>query len=163
MNRRTSKWLPATAAALFALLAATVMMISPDPEDRPLVTVYMQSGCATCLAWLKYLNRNGFRATLGDESKWQEIRSRARLPPSFRAPHTAVVEGLFVEGHVPAREIYKVLRSRSASDVKGIVVAGTPAGAPGVNASLPEPYTVFLVHDSGLMKAIALYNHGPHL
>jgi hypothetical protein len=163
MRRRASLWLPAAAAAIVAVLAGAVMMISPDTDERPRVTVYMQSDCATCLAWVRYLNRSGFRATVGEESKWEEVRARIRLPPSFRAPHTALVGELFIEGHVPAHEIHKVLRSRSVSAVKGLVVAGTPAGAPGVNASLPEPYTVFLVHDSGLMKPVALYNHVPHL
>ena len=163
MKRGASVGMPALAGAILALLAGTVLMISPDPEERPQVTVYMQSGCATCLEWVRYLNRHGFRATVGEESKWQEVRTQIRLPPSFRAPHTALIEGLFIEGHVPAREIHDVLRSRSASKVKGIVVAGTPAGAPGVNAAFPEQYTVFLVLDSGLMKPIAFYNHAPHL
>jgi hypothetical protein len=163
MKRRSSTGLLVAAGTILVLLAWFVMAISPDPEDRPLVTVYMQGDCATCLEWIKYLNRHGFRAIVGEESKWQEIRSRVRLPPAFRAPHTALVEGLFVEGHVPAREIHKILQSRPAYGVKGLVVAGTPAGAPGVNAALPEPYTVFLVHESGLMKPVAHYNHAPHL
>jgi hypothetical protein len=139
MKRRSPTGLLAAAAGtVFALLAWFVMAISPDPEERPLVTVYMQSDCATCRAWIQYLNQNGFRAAPGEDSEWQRVRARVPLPlpPSSRAPHTALVEG------------HKVLQSRSASGVKGLVVAGTPAGAPGVNAALPEPYIVFLVHDA---------------
>lgn len=163
MKRSRSIWLLVAAGTIFAVLAWIVMAISPASQDKPHVTVYMQRGCETCLEWVSYLNRHGFRATVGEQSKWEEIRSQVRLPPSFRAPHTALVEGLFIEGHVPAREIHKVLQSRPASGVKGLVVAGTPAGAPGVNAALPEPYTVFLVHESGLMKPVAHYNHARHL
>jgi|GEM_PF-1336161 len=162
-RKRHSLLLSAVGVLAFVLVAAVIVLISPDEQDRPAVTVYMPRGCATCLAWVRYLNRNGFRATVGAESEWADVRSRVRLAPALRAPHTALVEGLFIEGHVPAREIHKVLKKRSTSSVKGILVAGAPRGAPGVVSAVPEPYVVFLVHASGLLEPIALYNHAPHL
>lgn len=162
-RRRSS--LRLLAIGLFSLigLSTTIALITPNHAERPVIVVYMPAACDTCLAWMSYLNRNGFRAMAGEAERWEQVRSQVPLSPELRAPHTALVEGYFVEGHVPAREIHQLLRWRPAAIVKGLAVLGVPAGAPGLNAALPQPYTVYHVHESGVMEAVAFYNHVPHL
>ena len=57
--------------------------------------------------------------------------------------HSMEIEGYTIEGHVPAREIERLLRERPEG-VKGLSVAGMPAGSPGMEVSggVTQPYQV---------------------
>jgi len=46
--------------------------------------------------------------------------------------HTALVGGYFVEGHVPASDIQRLLAD--APDGRGLTVPGLPMGSPGMGA-----------------------------
>jgi hypothetical protein len=53
------------------------------------------------------------------------------LPEAFGSCHTAVVDGYVVEGHVPAREISRMLKERPRA--VGLAVPGMPVGSPGMD------------------------------
>lgn len=61
--------------------------------------------------------------------------------------HTAVVSGYVIEGHVPAREIQRLLNERS--NAKGLAVPGMPAGSPGMEGSRSDPYSVLVFDGAG--------------
>ena len=63
-----------------------------------------------------------------------------------------MVDGYAIEGHVPAREIKRLLAERPKA--RGLAVAGMPGGSPGMEGSQPEPYDVLLVKPDG---ATAVY------
>ena len=69
--------------------------------------------------------------------------------------HTAIVEGYAIEGHVPAREIKRLLAERPKA--RGLAVAGMPGGSPGMDSSRSEPYDVYLVHPDGRYTVYARY------
>lgn len=72
--------------------------------------------------------------------------------------HTAEIGGYFVEGHVPADDIKRLLRERP--DAKGLTVPAMPAGSPGmeVPSGKVDPYDVFLVLKDGTTSVYA--HHG---
>ena len=70
-------------------------------------------------------------------------RRRYGIPDALAGCHTAVVEGYAIEGHVPAREIRRLLKERPKA--KGLAVPGMPAGSPGMPSKKPQPYDVLLV------------------
>lgn len=140
-------------------VAIATLFIAIAPREEPLVTVYMQPDCSSCRRWMEYLNARGFRTEIGKKSDWAAVRARFRLAPGFRGAHTAVVDGLFVEGQVPAGDIHSVLQLRGHVHIRGLVVPGLPRGSPGVDSVFPEPYTVFAVQSSGLMRPFAVHNH----
>jgi hypothetical protein len=69
--------------------------------------------------------------------------------------HTAEVGGYFVEGHVPAADIQRLLREKPKA--KGLVVPGMPAGSPGmeVPSGQVDPYDVLLVGMDGSTRVYA--------
>jgi hypothetical protein len=69
------------------------------------------------------------------------------VPADLQSCHTATV-GSYVEGHVPAKEILRVLAERpTATD---LAVAGMPIGSPGMEiAGQSEKYDVVLFGASG--------------
>ena len=154
-NRRTDRWFIAAAALALGFAAGIVAYLAPG--EYPVMTVYMQPDCKSCRDWMRYLAAHGFRTRIGAASEWPAIRARFRLPPRFRGLHTGVVDGLLIEGHVPAGEIHSVLAKPDHAHIRGLVVPGMPRGAPGLPAMSTEPYVVYAMQDSGLMRPISTH------
>jgi hypothetical protein len=71
--------------------------------------------------------------------------------------HTAEVGGYFVEGHVPANDVLRLLKEKP--DAKGITVPRMPIGSPGMEVGdEKEPYDVILVKKDGTTEVYA--SHG---
>jgi len=83
-------------------------------------------------------------------------RRKHGIPDALGSCHTAVVEGYAIEGHVPAREVKRLLAQRPKA--RGLAVPRMPAGSPGMEGSHREPYDVFLVLPDGSQKLYARYN-----
>ena len=85
------------------------------------------------------------------------FRRKAGIPDHLGSCHTAMVEGYAVEGHVPAREIKRLLAQRPKA--RGLAVTGMPAGSPGMEQTQHrEPFDVMLVLPDGSQKLYARYN-----
>jgi hypothetical protein len=76
-----------------------------------------------------------------------QYRARYGIPDAIGGCHTAVIEGYAIEGHVPAREIKRLLAERPKA--RGLAVAGMPRGSPGMEDSKSDPYEVLLVRHDG--------------
>lgn len=151
---------------IFALLMTGMgilfAFLAPSDAEKPIVIVYMHDDCQTCRRWMNHLAAHGFRPIAGKRSEWAAVRSRFKVPAGFRGRHIAIVDGLFLEGHVPAGDVHRVLNARNHARIKGLVVPGMPKGAPGLEAGLPQAYFVYAVHESGLLRPIATYHHTIH-
>ena len=145
--------------ALLAALGAFFYSLAPSESEKPQITVYMQADCETCVRWEEYVGSHGFRTKRGPSSQLAHIRAQFKLPPGFRGLHTAVVDGLYVEGHVPTSDIQFVLARPDHRHIKGLVVPGLPPGAPGVDDRLAKSYATYAVYEAGMMRVITLHNH----
>lgn len=158
-SRSRRKWLLNTVLLALGALLAGLMIYPLLLWNEPQVTIYMRDDCTTCAAWRGYLRSQGFRTRLGAPAEWPVVRSRFHLPPAFRGRHTAVVEGLMLEGHVPADAIRAVLAMPGHGHIRGLVVPDIPDGAPGLFSFVPGPYVVYAVMDAGLLRPIGEYQH----
>jgi hypothetical protein len=81
------------------------------------------------------------------------------MPTRYGSCHTARIGGYVVEGHVPAREIRRVLAEKP--DAIGIAVPGMPVGSPGMDGpeygGRRDPYDVVLVLRDGSSRVYASY------
>jgi hypothetical protein len=59
------------------------------------------------------------------------VKRRLAVPHDLEARHTGVVDGYFIEGHVPAGDIVQLLKERPKA--RGLAVPGAPRGAPGLD------------------------------
>jgi len=82
-------------------------------------------------------------------------RARFGIPDTSGGCHTAVVQGYAIEGHVPAREIKRLLAERPKA--RGLAVPGMPAGSPGMPSTRPQPYDVLLVKPDGTTAVFQSY------
>ena len=71
------------------------------------------------------------------------IKKKFRVAPELRACHMAVIDGYVIEGHVPAREVIRLLKDRPMAI--GLAVPGMPIGSPGMEqGSRQDPFQVIL-------------------
>ena len=85
----------------------------------------------------------------------EATRARFGISHALGSCHTAVSEGYAIEGHVPAREIKRLLAERPKA--RGLAVPGMPAGSPGMESSRGVPYDVMLVLPDGSPTVYARY------
>lgn len=85
----------------------------------------------------------------------ERYRARYGIPDALGSCHTAVIDGYAIEGHVPAREIKRLLAERP--NARGLAVPGMPAGSPGMEGSRSVPYDVLLVLPDGKHHIYAQY------
>jgi len=82
-------------------------------------------------------------------------RARYGIPAAMGSCHTAIVEGYAIEGHVPVREIKRLLAERPKA--RGLAVPGMPGGSPGMEGNRSVPYDVLLVLPDGSYRVYARY------
>jgi len=71
-----------------------------------------------------------------------------QVPAALQSCHTAIIGNYVVEGHVPVREIKRLLDEKPKAT--GIAVPGMPIGSPGMEQGVRrESYQVFLFRDGG--------------
>lgn len=131
---------------------------SVPPAGNDHVLVHKSPTCGCCSKWVEHLRANGFTVEVRDEADVAPAKRRLGVPAAMASCHTAEVGGYFVEGHVPAADIRRLLTQRPA--VRGIAVPGMPAGSPGME--LPDgrvtPYTVHQIDGEGAVSDFA--QHG---
>lgn len=105
---------------------------------------------------MDHLRANGFRVKPVNVDDASVYRARYGIPHAYGGCHTAVVAGYAIEGHVPAREIRRLVAEKPKA--RGLAVPGMPIGSPGMEQGPRlEPYDVLLVHDGGKASVYASY------
>ena len=139
-----------------AFAAATLPL---QAQSLPLVEVWKDPDCGCCKDWVKHLQANGFRVKTYDEGN-TDARKRLGLPDKLGSCHTAKVGGYVVEGHVPARDIQRLLREKPQA--LGLTVPGMPVGSPGMDGpeygGRKDRYDVLLVAANGSTRVYQRYN-----
>ena len=123
------------------------------------LAVSRDAGCGCCLAWVGRMAEAGrFTATVTDEENLSDLKQLLGVPSDLASCHTAVVESLIVEGHVPAEEILRLLSVRPR-DVIGIAVPGMPLGSPGMEVAdrRRDAFAVFAFRADGARTVFADY------
>jgi len=83
-------------------------------------------------------------------------RRKYGIPEHLSSCHTATIEGYAIEGHVPSREVKRLLAQRPKA--RGLAVAGMPSGSPGMESTRHrDAFDVLLVLPDGTTKVYAQY------
>lgn len=130
------------------LAAATwVWGASAEQPGLPGLEVYKSPRCGCCAKWVRHMNDAGFPAQVHDADALQALKAELGVPRALDSCHTAVVEGYFIEGHVPAADVRRLLEERP--DARGLALPDMPIGSPGMEGPDPEAYEVLLVGRDG--------------
>lgn len=104
---------------------------------------------------MDHLRANGFRVKPVTVEDTSVERKRRGIPDTLGGCHTAVVGSYAIEGHVPAREIKRLLAEKPIA--AGLTVPGMPQGSPGMESPTPQAYNVLLVDKKGRHSIYARY------
>ena len=127
-----------------ALLGASLPAAA---QSKPLVTVYKSPTCGCCGEWVKHMRANGFRLDVKDVDDVTPFKQRSMVPGALASCHTALVGGYVVEGHVPASDVWRMLREKPA--IIGLSVPGMVVGSPGMETGPAQPYATIAFDERG--------------
>ncbi len=149
MNKRYVRTF--TLGASFLALALTTGAARPPAiggaAKKPIITVYKDASCGCCKSWIEHLIKHGYRVVAKDSDDMTEIKRSLGVPEALTSCHTAVVNGYLIEGHVPAADIARLLKTKPK--VAGLAVPGMPMGSPGMEGATKERYDVLTFDRAG--------------
>lgn len=122
----------------------------------PEMSVFKTRTCGCCSKWVDHMKANGFDVKVTDVPSTAEYRKKYGVPEKLLSCHTAVVNGYAVEGHVPASDVQRLLKTRPKA--KGISVPGMPIGSPGMEQGPGRnAYSVILFQEDGRISEFQKY------
>lgn len=137
---------------LLAAMAQTAWAAPP----APVIDVYKSPTCGCCGKWIDHLKASGFTVRALDTADVAQHKRRLGIPPEYASCHTAELAGYAIEGHVPARDIKRLLQEKPQA--RGLAVPGMPIGSPGMEqGARREPYAVLLVDPNGSARTFSRY------
>jgi hypothetical protein len=139
-------------AAVVALAIGLMIPLSAVAQE---ITVWRSPACGCCHLWAKHMEASGMSVKIIDADNLAKIKAERGIPSELASCHTAVVAGYAIEGHVPAREVKRLLAERP--DAISLAVPGMPADAPGMDAKSGDPFDVLLVKKDGSTAIYARY------
>lgn len=139
-------------------LARRAAAAAPKGAEPTVVEVWKEATCGCCKDWIAHLEANGFKVFVNTGGT-SAARVRFGMPQNMASCHTARVGGYTVEGHVPAREIRRLLREKP--DAVGLSAPGMPIGSPGMDTPAyngkKNPYSVMLIAKDGNARTYQKY------
>ena len=139
-------------------LAMSFTRLAKASAESVHIDVWKSPTCGCCKDWITHLEANSFSVSRFDEGN-SEARKRLGMPVRFGSCHTAEVQGYAIEGHVPARDIYRLLEE--TPDAIGLSVPAMPRGSPGMDGpaygGVQDPYDVLLIDSNGMPSVFQSY------
>lgn len=141
------------------MTAAAALLLGGCGAEQATVEVWKSVTCGCCKDWVRHLEANGFAVRAHDVEEPALHRAKLGIPDHLGSCHTARVGGYALEGHVPAREIRRLLAERP--DAVGLAVPAMPIGSPGMDGpeygARKDPYDVLLVVRGAGPRVFASY------
>ncbi len=137
---------------LAILLVAVFAFISYEHSTSTAYSaeMYHSPTCECCERYEEYLESHGIKVKSIEVSDVESIKRKLNIPSSMWSCHTLIIEGYYVEGHVPIEVIQKLLSERP--DVEGIALPGMPQGAPGMEGEQVGELVVYCIANGEIME-----------
>ena len=144
-----------TMAGLAALMAPA-WAVAQAPAIH--AEVWKSPTCGCCKDWIAHMEKSGFRFTVHEVGN-TAMRQRLKVPMALGSCHTALVGRYAIEGHVPAKDVQRLLKEKP--DAIGLTVPGMPVGSPGMGGAeyggRKDPYDVLLIAMAGSTRVFSSY------
>lgn len=127
--------------------ALVAFMVGSTVAAAETIDIYKQTGCECCAKWAEHLRSNGIDTRVHETDELHKIKAKFGVPDEVASCHTGKVGNYFIEGHVPADLVQKLLKERPKA--RGLAVPGMPAGSPGMEGTYKVDYSVLLIRPAG--------------
>jgi hypothetical protein len=146
---------------LFVFVASSIVLgplMSLAEGKAKDIHVVKNPQCGCCTAWIEILKDKGFDVTIENlsSSLLTEFKIISGIPKNMMSCHTAKINNYFIEGHVPAGDIKRLITERP--NALGLAVPAMPYGSPGMGLETErEAYDVFIVKNDGTTEVFQHY------
>lgn len=133
-------------AVVLATAAVPALAIAAGP-----IVMHRDPGCGCCSQWAAQVRKQfGRPVTIIDDQNRAAFQRRAGVPADLSSCHTATVDGMVFEGHVPIADMKRLLATRPTG-IKGLAVPGMPIGSPGMEVAgmKAQPFSVVAFGSGG--------------
>ena len=133
-----------------ALVAAAMMMPAAALAANS-IAMHRDPGCGCCEKWAAQVRQQfGRKVQIIDDDRREVLQRKIGLPADLASCHTAIIDGMAFEGHVPIADMKRAL-AQHPKGVRGLAVAGMPMGSPGmeVPGMRTQPYDVIAFGAAG--------------
>lgn len=142
---------------LGAMLAAIPLASCSESAQASVLTIYKSPHCGCCGAWVEHAKASGFEVQVFETELVSDMADKLKVPEVVRSCHSAEIGGYFIEGHVPASDIQKLLRDRPKA--RGLAVPRMPVGSPGMEqGDQRDVFNTLLIERSGKATVFARHN-----
>lgn len=94
--------------------------------------MHRDPGCGCCEKWAAQVRKAfGRSVKVVDDANRPALQRQVGLPAGLASCHTALIDGMAFEGHVPIADMKRVLAAKPKG-VRGLAVAGMPIGSAGM-------------------------------
>ena len=126
--------------------------------ERHEITVYRSASCGCCKGWIDHLEEHNFAVTDVTVDDVNRFKQQFDVPTQAASCHTAVVDGLVIEGHVPAQDIKRQLADRG--DIRLLAVPAMPSGTPGMDTpgAPSAEFRVYAVSNDNRVDVVKTYS-----
>lgn len=118
------------AGAALMLACAPGVVLAAAPAAPIAVEVWKDPEYGCCKDWVSHMEAAGFKVKVNETGN-NAARARLGVDKKHGSCHTALVGGNALEGHVPAREVRRLLSEKPLA--VGLAVAAMPVGSPGMD------------------------------
>lgn len=132
-------------------VAALLMTIPAVASAAADIAMHRDPGCGCCEKWAAQVRQQfGRKVQIIDDDRREVLQRKIGLPAYLASCHTAIIDGMAFEGHVPIADMKRAL-AQHPKGVRGLAVAGMPMGSPGmeVPGMRTQPYDVIAFGAAG--------------
>jgi hypothetical protein len=137
-------------------LVLTLALFSTSALAAGDIVIHRDPGCGCCEKWAAQVREKFGRAVkVVNDADRTALHKRLGVPANLVSCHTAIIDGIAFEGHVPIADMKRVLAAKP-KDVRGLAVAGMPLGSPGMEApGYPADHYNVIAFGSGKTSVFA--------
>lgn len=155
-------WMVGVLSAAFIVNAedSQALMSDSNVDDALALIVLKTPTCGCCKKWIDHLETEGVAAQSKDYERLDGIKTQLGIAPRYRSCHTALtLDGLFFEGHVPAKYIKQFIvqvKEGEHENATGLSVPAMPVGSPGMEmGNRFMPYEILILFNDGTSRVYA--------
>ncbi|HYJ81672.1 MAG TPA: DUF411 domain-containing protein [Allosphingosinicella sp.] len=149
-----------TMIALAGGAAAWPLVTGPARAAAPAgYVMWRDPGCGCCLEWAKRVEAAfGRKLPVVNAPNMAAVKKAQGVPADLHSCHTALIQGVVVEGHVPPEDVKRLVAS-GRKGVRGLAAPGMPAGSPGMDVGHDhrQRYQVFAFDSAGRRSVFATH------
>ena len=130
-----------------------------DSVNNVSAKVYRSATCGCCKKWIQHIKQHNISVedNVLEQSALQQLKRQYGIAPELQSCHTAVIGSQVVEGHVPAADIMRMVKNKSA--IVGLSVPQMVTGSPGMDmGGRNDPFSVISFDQSGKTEVFNRYS-----